>query len=123
MCVERVHKVFAAASLAFGTVDTASCTQLRQAKEKADALQADAERKHTEIMATINEQRSVLEGRIEQLKTFEREYRVRLKSYLESQLEELENRSSALPVDNGSDSFNQDNQSSGYSQSYAKGNN
>ena len=89
----------------------------------APELQADAERKHTEIMATINEQRSVLEGRIEQLKTFEREYRVRLKSYLESQLEELENRSSALPVDNGSDSFNQDNQSSGYSQSYAKGNN
>jgi DivIVA domain-containing protein len=102
---------------------TRSETQLRQAKEKADALQADAERKHTEIMATINEQRSVLEGRIEQLKTFEREYRVRLKSYLESQLEELENRSSALPVDNGQDSFNQDTQSSGYSQSYAKGNN
>jgi hypothetical protein len=48
---------------------------------------------------------------------------VRLKSYLESQLEELENRSSALPVDNGSDSFNQNDQSSGYSQSYAKGNN
>ena len=85
-------------------------------------MQADAERKHTEIMATINQQRSVLEGRIEQLKTFEREYRVRLKSYLESQLEELENRSSALPVDNGQDNFNQDNQSSGYSQSYAKGN-
>ena len=60
--------------------------------------------------------------RSEQLKTFEREYRVRLKSYLESQLEELENRSSALPVDNGQENFNQDNQTSGYSQSYAKGN-
>jgi len=43
----------------------------------------------------------VLESRIEQLKTFEREYRVRLKSYLESQLEELENRGSAVPVDGG----------------------
>ncbi|MGO4616526.1 DivIVA domain-containing protein [Nocardia sp. 2YAB30] len=78
-----------------------SDSQLRQAKEKADALQADAERKHTEIMATITQQRTVLEGRIEQLKTFEREYRVRLKSYLESQLEELENRGSAVPVDGG----------------------
>ena len=43
----------------------------------------------------------MLEGRIEQLKTFEREYRVRLKSYLESQLEELEQRGSAVPVDGG----------------------
>ena len=60
-------------------------------------------------MATINQQRSVLEGRIEQLKTFEREYRVRLKSYLESQLEELEQRASALPVDNGQDAFGKDN--------------
>lgn len=102
---------------------TRSETQLRQAKEKADALQADAERKHTEIMATINQQRSVLEGRIEQLKTWEREYRVRLRSYLESQLEELANSASALPADNGQEGFNQDSQSSGYSQSFAKGNN
>ncbi len=100
---------------------TRSETQLRQAKEKADALQADAERKHTEIMATINQQRTVLEGRIEQLKTFEREYRVRLKSYLESQLEELDNRGSAIPVDGG-DAFAQDSSSSNHSQSsFAKG--
>ena len=92
---------------------TRSETQLRQAQEKADALKADAEKKHTEIMATINQQRSVLEGRIEQLKTFEREYRVRLKSYLESQLKELEQRGSAVPVDGGQDS---------YSPSFAKGN-
>ncbi|MEV0105414.1 DivIVA domain-containing protein [Nocardia sp. NPDC050799] len=83
---------------------TRSDSQLRQAKEKADALQADAERKHTEIMGTITQQRNVLESRIQTLKTFEREYRVRLKSYLESQLEELENRGSAVPVDEG-DSF------------------
>lgn len=80
---------------------TRSDSQLRQAKEKADALQADAERKHTEIMGTITQQRNVLESRIQTLKTFEREYRVRLKSYLESQLEELENRGSAVPVDEG----------------------
>ncbi|MGW0179270.1 DivIVA-like cell division protein Wag31 [Nocardia sp. NPDC003345] len=81
---------------------TRSDSQLRQAKEKADALQADAERKHTEIMGTITQQRNVLESRIQTLKTFEREYRVRLKSYLESQLEELENRGSAVPVEDDS---------------------
>lgn len=74
-------------------------SQLRQAQEKADALQADAERKHSEIMGTINQQRGVLEGRLEQLRTFEREYRTRLKTYLESQLEELGQRGSAAPVD------------------------
>jgi hypothetical protein len=76
-------------------------SQLRQAYEKADFLQADAERKHTEFMNTINQQRSVLEGRLEQLRTFEREYRTRLKTYLESQLEELGQRGSAAPVDAG----------------------
>lgn len=77
--------------------------QLRQAQEKADALQADAERKHSEIMGTINQQRAVLEGRLEQLRTFEREYRTRLKTYLESQLEELGQRGSAAPVDSNAD--------------------
>ncbi|HTM84503.1 MAG TPA: cell wall synthesis protein, partial [Mycobacterium sp.] len=52
-----------------------------------------------EIMGTINQQRTVLEGRLEQLRTFEREYRTRLKTYLESQLEELGQRGSAAPVD------------------------
>ncbi|NMO03314.1 DivIVA domain-containing protein [Gordonia sp. TBRC 11910] len=78
---------------------TRSEAQLRQAQERSEALQADAERKHSEIMGTINQQRGVLEGRIEQLKTYEREYRTRLKTYLESQLEELQQRGSAAPVE------------------------
>lgn len=96
---------------------TRSEAQLRQAQERADALQADAERKHSEIMGTINQQRSVLEGRIEQLKTFEREYRTRLKTYLESQLEELQQRGSAAPVEGGrpDQSFSNDPGSGGVS--------
>jgi hypothetical protein len=90
---------------------------LRQAQEKADALQADAERKHSEIMGTINQQRTVLEGRLEQLRTFEREYRTRLKTYLESQLEELGQRGSAAPVDSGANS-----ESAGFNQ-FNRGNN
>jgi len=68
---------------------TRSEQQIKEAQAKADALQADAERKHTEIMATINQQRGVLEGRIDQLRTFEKDYRSRLTSYLENQLSEL----------------------------------
>ena len=96
---------------------TRSETQLRQAQEKADALQADAERKHSEIMGTINQQRTVLEGRLEQLRTFEREYRTRLKTYLESQLEELGQRGSAAPVDSSAT-----NESAGFNQ-FNRGNN
>ncbi|MBD0860098.1 DivIVA domain-containing protein [Gordonia sp. zg691] len=96
---------------------TRSEAQLRQAQERADALQSDAERKHSEIMGTINQQRGVLEGRIEQLKTFEREYRTRLKTYLESQLEELQQRGSAAPVEGGrpDQSFSTDPGSGGFS--------
>jgi len=86
---------------------TRSESQLRQAYEKADFLQADAERKHTEFMNTINQQRTVLEGRLEQLRTFEREYRTRLKTYLESQLEELGQRISAAPADAGEGGYGQ----------------
>jgi DivIVA domain-containing protein len=96
---------------------TRSETQLRQAQEKADALQADAERKHSEIMGTINQQRTVLEGRLEQLRTFEREYRTRLKTYLESQLEELGQRGSAAPVDSSAT-----NEAAGFNQ-FNRGNN
>ena len=81
-------------------------TQLRQAQDRAEFLQSDAERKHSEVMTAINQQRTVLEGRLEQLRTFEREYRTRLKTYLESQLEELGQRGSAAPADSGDAGYN-----------------
>ncbi|MCT1413204.1 DivIVA domain-containing protein [Corynebacterium sanguinis] len=71
--------------------------QVRQAEEKAQKLQADAERKHTEIMNTVKQQQAALENRIAELRTFEREYRTRLKTLLQSQLEELESRSTSAP--------------------------
>lgn len=71
--------------------------QIRQAEEKANALQADAERKHTEIMATVKQQQTALETRISELRVYEREYRTRLKTLLQSQLDELESRGSAAP--------------------------
>ena len=109
-------------------------TTVSEARQRADALLADAQTRSetqlrrprrrltpcrptpsaaSEIMGTINQQRTVLEGRLEQLRTFEREYRTRLKTYLESQLEELGQRGSAAPVDssatNDSAGFNQFN--------------
>lgn len=71
-------------------------TQVRQAEEKAAALKQDAERKHSEIMSTVKQQQTALESRIAELRTFEREYRTRLKTMLQSQLEELESRGSTV---------------------------
>ena len=72
--------------------------QVRSAQEKADQLRSDAERKHAEIMTTVKKQQEALEARIEELRTFEREYRTRLKTFLESQLEDLNSRGSAAPA-------------------------
>ena len=51
-----------------------------------------AERRHTEAMSGLEEKRTSLERKIEELRTFEREYRTRLRSYLESHLRDLDSR-------------------------------
>lgn len=71
----------------------------RQSREKATSLERDAARKHTEILGSISQEKSNLEKKIDELRTFEREYRTRLKTYLESQLRELDGRGSAAPAD------------------------
>lgn len=70
----------------------------RQSREKSATLVSDAERKQNEIIGAIQRDKSVLEKKIDELRTFEREYRTRLKTYLESQLRDLEGRGSAAPA-------------------------
>jgi len=71
----------------------------RQSRDKASTLVSEAERKQTEIIGTITRDKSVLEKKIDELRTFEREYRTRLKTYLESQLRDLDGKGSAAPSD------------------------
>jgi DivIVA domain-containing protein len=71
----------------------------RQSREKAASLEREAARKHTEIIGSISQEKSVLEKKIDELRTFEREYRTRLKTYLQLQLRELEGNGSAPPAD------------------------
>lgn len=70
----------------------------RDARAKSQTLTADAERKQTEIMGSLEQRKSALEKQIDDLRNFEREYRTRLKSYLETQLRDLDSRSSAEPA-------------------------
>jgi DivIVA domain-containing protein len=81
-----------------GEARTQAASLEREARGKATSLVQDAERKHNEIIGGLEQRKGTLEKRIEELRTFEREYRTRLKSYLESQLRDLDGRGSAEPA-------------------------
>jgi DivIVA domain-containing protein len=76
---------------------TRSESMEREARAKAQTLVTDAEKRHTEMVSGLEQKKNILEKRLEELRTFEREYRVRLKSYLETLLRDLDSRSSAEP--------------------------
>jgi DivIVA domain-containing protein len=68
----------------------------RDARAKADALERDARQRHSEAVSGLDAKRTALQKHIEELKQFEREYRTRLKAYLESQLRDLDGRGQGL---------------------------
>lgn len=71
----------------------------REARAKADALERDARQRHQEAMGGLETKRTALQKHIEELKQFEREYRTRLKAYLESQLRDLDGRGQGLEAE------------------------
>jgi DivIVA domain-containing protein len=73
----------------------------REARGKADALERDARARHAEAMGGLDTKRTALQKHIEELKQFEREYRTRLKAYLESQLRDLHGRGEGLEAELG----------------------
>jgi DivIVA domain-containing protein len=80
---------------------------IAEAQIEASGLVNDAQEKSRKTLGALEQQRSVLERKVEQLRGFERDYRSRLKSYIEGQLRDLESRGSvAAPegADNGADS-------------------
>jgi DivIVA domain-containing protein len=80
---------------------TRSETLERNAREKASTLERDAQRQHDAIIGQVQSERTSLEKKIDELRTFEREYRTRLKTFLESSLRELGDRGSAAPSTDG----------------------
>ena len=71
----------------------------------AARLVAEAEAKQRAQINALDKERSVLENKIEDLRTFEREYRQKLKSYIESQLRDLD-ATSPVGANAGSESGN-----------------
>ncbi|MCU1680489.1 MAG: wag31 [Amycolatopsis sp.] len=70
----------------------------RQARDKATTMDRESQRKYTETMNNLNAEKGALGKKIEELRTIEREYRTRLRGFLESQLRELDDRGSAAPA-------------------------
>ena len=60
------------------------------ARARAESLERDAQERHRQAMGSLVTQREELERRVDDLRAFEREYRSRLKAYLEGQLRDLE---------------------------------
>jgi DivIVA domain-containing protein len=56
----------------------------------AARIVAEAEAKQREQAAILNEQKAGIEKKIDELRVFEREYRQKLRGYIESQLHELD---------------------------------
>ncbi|RAY16520.1 cell division protein DivIVA [Actinomadura craniellae] len=61
-----------------------------EARSRAETLDRDAQERHRQVMGSLVQQREELEREVDNLRAFEREYRSRLKVYLEGQLRELE---------------------------------
>ncbi|HYI33791.1 MAG TPA: DivIVA domain-containing protein [Glaciibacter sp.] len=118
--------VAAAPAVAADSDDTAGTTNLlqlarrlheehvKEGAEKRDALiaeghataarvVAEAEAKQRAQISAMDAERSTLEKKIDELRTFEREYRQKLKSYIEGQLRDL-NSTSSVGAGVGSDS-------------------
>jgi DivIVA domain-containing protein len=69
-----------------------------ESSARANQTVQEAEQRAATITAQFEQRKGALERRVEELRTFEREYRTRLKSYLESQLRDLDASGKAEPV-------------------------
>jgi DivIVA domain-containing protein len=63
---------------------------LSEARTRTEAMDREGRERQQAMVGSLEQQRVDLERQVENLRAFEREYRTRLKSYLESQLRDLD---------------------------------
>jgi DivIVA domain-containing protein len=69
---------------------------LDDAQTEAARVVEEAQTQTRNQISSLDQERAALEGRIEELRNFEREYRSKLKGYIEGQLRELDSTSAVL---------------------------
>jgi DivIVA domain-containing protein len=79
------------ALIAEGQAQAARLVSDAEAKQRQ--IIADTENTNRQRVAVLEQERTQLEGKIDELRTFERDYRAQLKSYIQSQLSELDSSS------------------------------
>lgn len=84
---------------ALAAARTEAESTLSTSKNRAARLDAEVAAQIQAATGDLDERRRMLEARIEELRAFEREYRTRLKAYLEAQLRDLGSRTA--PDDSG----------------------
>lgn len=84
----------AAAAAQLAETQAAQQAQLASFEQEKSALET--------ATAGLAEEKTALEGQIDELRSFEKEYREKLRSYIEGQLQELENSNSLTPSSSAS---------------------
>jgi DivIVA domain-containing protein len=69
---------------------------LAEAQEESTRIVREAENQSQRTLSQLEQERSLLERKIDELRSFERDYRTRLKSYLENLLGDLESRGTSV---------------------------
>ncbi len=77
---------------------TTAQTLARQSQDKTASVEQHATCKHAEILE-LNQDKSLLEDTIDDLRAFKQEYRTQLTLYLQSLLDKLDGPRSAAPAD------------------------
>lgn len=68
---------------------------ISDAKSQAASIVSEAETRGREELSKLERERTTLEGRISELRNFERDYRAQLRSYIEGKLRDLETTATA----------------------------
>ena len=74
---------------------------ITDAQTQAEELVREAEERKAQTLGALEQERSLLERKIDELRIFERDYRTRMKAYLEGQLKDLEARGTMVPAGSG----------------------
>jgi DivIVA domain-containing protein len=85
---QRAEKIDAESSAKVSKIE-------HDARTRADSLEREAQQRHQQVVGKLESEREHLDNQVENLKAFEREYRSRLKAYLETELRKLETTSGA----------------------------
>jgi DivIVA domain-containing protein len=94
-----VNQARARAETMLNDARTGAETLDRQSRENAASRERDSVHKHAEIVSAIAHEKIALEQKIEELRTFDREYRTHLQTYLNLHLRKLDGRGAAASAD------------------------